>query len=151
MKENIVGFEISMHDAVLIEHLECLKQLPKDFECTLLRQFSLLLKERLKGLAVAVVVDEVEVVGSLQHLHVANDEGAWLDLRKDVDFVDGAFLQLGVLLELLHRNDLDCELLLGYQVRCLIDLAIHALPDDFLQRVVFNDLSHPPNNTNLLL
>ena len=65
-----------------------------------------------------------------------------LDAGKSVDFVDGALLQLGVILEALDRHYLDSVLLLVLNVDCLINLAIHALSDGFVERIVIDDSGH---------
>ena len=54
-----------MHDVVLIEHLEGLKQLFEDKQRILLWQLALLIEKSLESAAVAEFVDEVEIVGSL--------------------------------------------------------------------------------------
>jgi hypothetical protein len=77
-----------MHDVVLIEFLECLQKLLEDDQCFLLPQRLLLLEEGLEGASVAVLIDEVEVVGRLEGLDEADDVLV-LERGEDVDLVDG--------------------------------------------------------------
>ena len=46
----------------------------------------------IEGSSVAELVDEVEVVGSFEHVDVFDDVGAGLEGGEDVDLVHGAFL-----------------------------------------------------------
>ena len=79
-----------MHDVVLIEHLEGLKQLFEDKQRILLWQLALLIEKSLESAAVAEFVDEVEIVGSLEHVIVFDDVGVGLDVGEDIDLVDSA-------------------------------------------------------------
>ena len=64
MKENVVWFEIPMHDIVLVQDLECFKQLPEYLQRLLLAQFDLLLESMFECASVAEFIDKVEVVWS---------------------------------------------------------------------------------------
>ena len=98
-----------MHDVVLIELLERLEQLPKDHQRLLLLQHLLLLKQRFQCPAIAVLIHEVKVIGSLEGLDEPDDVVV-LQRRQDVDFVYGELLQFRVGLERRFGDDLDSVL-----------------------------------------
>lgn len=81
-----------MHDVVLIEYLEGIDELLEYFECFLFLDDSIFAEYAFKSAPVAVLVDEVEVVGSLEHVYVLDDVLILLYIGQDIDFVDGAFL-----------------------------------------------------------
>ena len=81
-----------MHDVVLIEYLESIDELLEYFECFLFLDDSIFAEYAFKSAPVAVLVDEVEVVGSLEHVYVFDDVLILLYICQDIDFVDGAFL-----------------------------------------------------------
>jgi len=86
------------------------------------------LHEFVERAAVAVLVDEVEIVGGFEHVDVFDDIGAGLQRRKDIDLVDSALLKFGNLLELLRLHHLYRHLLLRHQVHRLVNLRVHSLP-----------------------
>jgi hypothetical protein len=64
-----------MHDVVFVEHTESLNNLTEIGECNFLRETAAFLEEGLKGSAVAVLIYEVEVVDSFEHIEVFDDVG----------------------------------------------------------------------------
>jgi hypothetical protein len=92
MKEYVIRFEIPVHDVVLVQDFEGLQQLSENLESSAFGEVPLLFQQRLQRLAVAELVDEVEVIGCFEHLDVTDDELVRLDLRQDVDFVYRALL-----------------------------------------------------------
>ena len=62
-----------MHDIVFVEFLEGLEELPEDDQCLVLLEYLFLLQVGLEGAAVAVLVDEVEVVGGFEGLDEPHD------------------------------------------------------------------------------
>ena len=81
-----------MHDVVAGQHLEGFDYLPQKLEGFLFGKGSFSLQQLIKGPSVAEFVDEIEVVGSFEHVDVLDDEGTGLQSRQDVDLVDRAFL-----------------------------------------------------------
>lgn len=142
VEEDVVGLHVAVHDVVLVEDLEGLKHLLEDEEGLLLGELLLLGEESLEGAAVAVLVDEVEVVGGLEHVVVADDVRVDFDVAEDVDFVDRALLQLLVLPEARNGNHLDRVLLLVGVIDGSVDLAIDPRSDDLIERIVFDVLYH---------
>ncbi len=61
----------------------------------------------LESAAVAILIDEVVVVGSLEDLDKADDVGGVFDLGECLYLIDGELFELGTQLELLHLDDLD--------------------------------------------
>ena len=82
-----------MHDVASGEYLEGLDYLPEKTKCLFLVERALFLHEFIEGSSVAVLVDEVEIVGSLEHVDILDDVGAGLQSREDVNLIDGAFLE----------------------------------------------------------
>lgn len=104
------------------------------------------LQEFFEGASVAELVDKVEIVVGLEHLDVLDDVRRGLDAGEGVDLVDGAFLQLRVVLEALHRHHLHCVLLLVLYVHRLVHLTVDALADGFVQGVVVDYSGHSKYN-----
>lgn len=92
MKENIIRFKISMHDVVLVKNLKSFKELLEDKKSFFLFQSSLFSQQSFKGASIAILIHEVEVVLSFEHVVVCNDMFVLLDVGKDVDFMHSAFL-----------------------------------------------------------
>lgn len=143
VKKDVVGFEIPMHDVVLVENFEGLQQLSKYLHSLRLGEPALLFEPGIEGFPVAILVDKVEVVGSLQHLYKPDDVGAGLYPGEIFNFVGGAGLQLSVLLKLLHRDGLDRELLAGGIVGGLVHSSEAAFAEHLGEGVVLDDL--PPH------
>ena len=116
-----------MHDVVSGQNFEGFDDLPEVNETLFFGEGSLLLHKFIEGASVAELVDEVEVVGGLEHVDVFDDVGAGLEGGEDVDLVDGAFLQLGDLSEFLGLDDLDGHFLFGYHVNCLVNFGVDSL------------------------
>jgi hypothetical protein len=77
-----------MHDVIFIQFLKGLQQLPENDQRLRLSQIFLLLEQRFKGTTVAVLIDEVEVVGSFEGLDEANNILV-LEGTENIDFIDG--------------------------------------------------------------
>ena len=138
VEEDVVGLQVPMHDVELVENLERLHQLGKDSQRLLLPELSLLLQLAVESLAIAELVNEVEVVGGFEHLDKLDDVGALLDPGEVPDLIGRAFLEAGVLLELLDGDDLDGILLLSEVVDPLVDLAEAALAQGVQEGVVLD-------------
>lgn len=92
MEEDVIGFEISMHDVVLVEDLEGFKELFEDEECFPLFEGVLFSEEAFKGAPIAILVDKVEVILCFEHIVVGDDMFVLFDVGEDIDFMDGTFL-----------------------------------------------------------
>lgn len=82
MEEDVVGFDVAVHDVVFLQGFERGEQLFEVEEGLTLGEAALAFDEVLQCAAVAVFVDEVEVVYGAQHLFEADDVGAGLDIRQ---------------------------------------------------------------------
>ena len=142
MKEDIIWFDIPVHDITSGEDFEGLEDLPKVDEGFLFGEDSLFLHEFVESTAVAVFIDEVEIISGFEHVDVLDNVGAVLESGEDVDLVDRALFQFGYLFELLGLDDLDGDLLLVDQVDGLVDLGVDPFSQLFLEFVVLYDLSH---------
>ena len=136
-----------MHDVVLVEDLEGVDELFEYFEGFGLLDDAVFAEYALEGAAVAVLVDEVEVVGRLEHVDVLDDVLVLLDVGQYIDLVDRALLQLLVLFEAAHLDNLDRVLLAVQLVDGPIHLPVGALPDYLVKSVVFD---YPHHHFNLL-
>jgi hypothetical protein len=67
-EENVGGFQIAVENMGVVEGGEGVSHLLEDLYCLLFGKFSSLLEELCESAAIAVLVDEVEVVGGLKHL-----------------------------------------------------------------------------------
>ena len=142
MQQDVVRLDVSVHNITSGQHFEGLEHLPEEEQRFLFRKRCLFLHQLVHSPSVAVLVDEVEVVGCLQHIDVLHYVGTVLQVRQDVDFIYGAFLQFGDLFEFLCLDHLDGNFLLGDHVDGFVDLGIDSLTQLLLELVVFNYFSH---------
>ena len=77
-----------MHDIIFIEFFECINKLSKDDKCLMLGQTFLFLKHGFEGTSIAILIDEVEVVGSFECLDKP-DYILIFEWGEDIDLVDG--------------------------------------------------------------
>ena len=131
-----------MHDVVLVEHLEGVDKLFEDEQGLFLNDDFVLPEKALEGAPVAVLVDEVEVVGRLEHIDVLDDVLILLDVGEDVYLIDGALLQFFVLFESAHLDDFDRVLLAVQLVDGPVDLTVGPLAYYLVERVVLNNPDH---------
>lgn len=148
-----------MHDVILIQALEGIDELLEDEQGLLFGDDSLP-QLALQGASVAILVHEIEVVGSLEHVDVLYDVLVLFDVRQDVDLVDRALLQLLVLFEPSNLDYLHCVLLVVQLVYCSKHLTVCAFSDYLIQSVVLDYSNHhyyknykgtieaKPNSTN---
>jgi hypothetical protein len=126
MEENIIGLHVPVHDVVLVENLEGIEQLLEDEESFSLSELLLLGEQVLESAPIAIFVNEVEVVGCLEHVVVANDMLVRLNAAEDVYLVDRALLQLFVLSKASDWDDLDCVLLFVCVIYGPVNFAVDA-------------------------
>lgn len=131
-----------MHDVVLIEHLEGVDELFEDEKGLSFGNDPLFSEHSFESAAVAVLVDEVEVVGSFEHVDILDDVLIFLDICQDVDFVDGALLQFFIFLESSHFDDLHGVLFVVELVDGSVDLTVGALSDNFVESVILDYSYH---------
>lgn len=80
-----------MHNIVFVEYLEGFDELFEDQKCCFFWDDSIFAKHAFESASVAVLVDEVEVVGCLEHVDIFDDMLIFFDVGEYIDFVDGAF------------------------------------------------------------
>lgn len=68
-----------MHDVAAGEYPKGFDDLSEEEQCAFFWEGAFLLHEFVKGAAVAVLIDEVEVISSLEHVDVFDDVGAGLE------------------------------------------------------------------------
>lgn len=142
MQEQILRLEIPMHDVMFIQHAKSLNNLRKIRQCYLLRETSFFLEHFLKSTTVAVLIDKVKIIDSLEHIEVFDDMLAGLEIGQDVDLIEGALLQLRKLFELVSLDHLYGYLLLVLHVDCPVDGGVHPTTYLVLQRVILDHLPH---------
>ena len=96
----------------------------------------------LKGTSVAILIDEVVVVGCFQDLDEPDHVGCVFDLGEGLDFIYSELLELRAYFEFLDLDDLDGHCLVGLFVDGLVDLSELALADYVVEHVVLYLLAH---------
>jgi hypothetical protein len=124
MEKYVVRLEISVHDVVLVQYLEGFEELFENQEGRLFREFSLSGKQTLQSTSIAVLVNEVKIIGCFEHVEVADDVLVDFDVGEDVDFIYRALLEFFILSELGDGNYLDCVLLLVVVIDCTVDFPV---------------------------
>ena len=97
-----------MHDIVFIEYLEGIDELLEDEECLFFGDDPFFAEHAFESAAVAVFVDEVEVVGCFEHVDVLDDVFIFFDVGEDVDLIDSTLFKFFVLLEASNLDNLHC-------------------------------------------
>ena len=141
MEQNVVGLEIPVQDLFFVEQLEGRPELVKYLEGVILRQSFFDLDIVAQSAPIAVLVDQVVVVGGPQHLIEPDDVGM-ADLGQNIDLVVGKFAELGGVLELLHAHHLDCEELASGAMFGSVNVAVLAFPDAFHQHIILYHFIH---------
>lgn len=131
-----------MHDVVFGQDFESFDHLAEVGEGSFFGEGPFLLHGFIQSAAIAILVDEVEVVDSLEHVDVPDDVRTVLDGGQNVDFVDRAFFQFWDFFELLRVYHLDRHLLFCFHVHRFVHFAIHALSQLFQDGVIFDDFAH---------
>lgn len=142
MQQNIAWFYISMHNVGLNQYLKSLQQIFKVVDSFFFGKPTHGLNFLLESTSVAVLIDEVVVVGCFKYFYESDDVSGVFDFREGLDFVDGELFQFGTHFELLNTNDFDSDDLVGLVVDGFVDFAEFALADDGVQHVVFDLLAH---------
>ena len=106
-----------------------------------LSEFAFLFDEFGKGSSVAVLVNQVVVVGGSEHLYEFDDVGV-VNLGQNGDLVVGELTEFWGVFELLDVHDFDCVILVGFAVLGLVDVAVLTLADLFEEGVVLDHFVH---------
>lgn len=96
-----------MHNVVFIENLESINELLEDEQRLFLGNYPVLPQHAFQGASVAVLVDEVEIVGGFEHINVLDNVLVLLYIGQNVDLINSAFFQFLVLLESPDFDDLN--------------------------------------------
>ena len=80
MQQDVVRFDVSVHNITSGQHFEGLEHLPEEEQRFLFRKRCLFLHQLVHGPPVAVLVNKVEVVGCLQHVNVLHNVGTVLQV-----------------------------------------------------------------------
>jgi len=142
VEQQVFGFEVAVHDAVPVEQAEGTGDLHQKLESSGNGERAALSEKLFKSAAVAVLIDEVVVIGGFEHVDVADDVGMGVERGENVDLVERAFLELGALLELGRVHHLYGHFLLRLRVECAEDRGVGPSADLCLQVVVLDDLAH---------
>lgn len=73
MEQNILRFQVAMHDIVLVQDFEGIEELFEVGESLSLRELHLTFKKIIESASIAVFVDEVEVVSCSKHFNELDD------------------------------------------------------------------------------
>jgi len=122
VEEDVQGLEVPVQDVEGHEDLKSVDNLRDYVQGFLLREGPFLLEQILHVSRVAVLVDEVNIVGCAQDRDEADDV-LMIDLLQHRDFVHRKLVQLRVLFEFLVFYDFDGKFLVGFQVIGSVDLS----------------------------
>lgn len=142
VQQQVFWFEVAVHDAVPVQQAEGIGDLREELERGGEGEGAALAEKLFESAAVAVLIDEVVVIGGFEHVDVADDVRVGVEGGEDVDLVEGAFLELGALLELGRVHHLYGHFLLRLHVDCAEDRGVGSSADLCLQVVVLDDLAH---------
>lgn len=131
-----------MHDVGLDQNLKSFQQILEIPNRLLLTEMSLSLDFLVQSAAIAKLIDEVVIVGSLENLDKSDHMGSIFDLRQGLDLIDSKFFEFRAELKLLHLDDLDGYSLPVLLVDRLVDLSELTLSDHVVQHIIFYLFAH---------
>ena len=133
MDEDVLWFNISVHNVFLCKNFEGVGKLSKIDQALLFSKRTVFFQNFFKCAPVAVFINEIEIVNCLEHIEISDDVGTVLQLCQGVDFIDGTFLKFGHLLKLIGLHHFDGHLLLGDHVDSFVDFGVNSLSQFHLQ------------------
>lgn len=102
MNQYIFWLQVAMHDVMFIQNLKPFQYLLQKLHSFMLRKVPIFLYETIKCTPIAVLIDKIKIIRSLQHIDIVDDILALVtDLRQDIDLINGALLELWDVFELL--------------------------------------------------
>lgn len=131
-----------MHDVVLVENLEGLKELLINKQSLLFGKHTLLFEDAFESTAVAIFVDKVEIVRSFEHVNVLDDVLMLFDVCQDINLVYSTLLEFFVFLKSADFDNFYCVLFGVQLVSRPVHFAVSPFADDLVKRVVFDDSNH---------
>lgn len=131
-----------MHDVGTRKYFKGLNDLLEIAQSSFLREWTLFLHKFVESSAVAILINEVEVIGSFKHVNVFDDVGTTLESGQDINLVHSTLFQFWNLPELFSLHNFNCNFLFCDKVDCLVYFRIHALTQLFFEFIVFNYLPH---------
>lgn len=129
VEKDVAGLDVPVHDVEPDQDLECPEEISQVGQCFLLSEASLGLDLLFECPSIAILINEVVVVGSFEYLYEAYDVSGVFDLGEGLYFIDGELFEFGAEFELFHFDDLDGHHLACLFVYCLVDLPEFALSD----------------------
>jgi len=81
-----------VHNVIFVEYLKGIDELFEDEQGLFFGYNSIFPEHAFECASVAVFIDEVEVIGSLEHVYVLDNVLIFFDIGENIDFVDCAFL-----------------------------------------------------------
>jgi len=134
-----------MHDVVFSQNPESLNDLFEVNQSSFFRERSFFLHEFIKSSSITILIDEVKVVGSFEHIDILDNIGAVLKSREDVDLIDRAFLQFRYLSEFFCLHDFNSYFLFCSHVNCLIHFCVDSFTELLFKLVVLDYFPHMTN------
>ncbi len=131
-----------MHNAVLVQNPKSPHYLGEIDECCFLRECSMFSEEDFKVAPIAILIDEVIIIGSFEHVYISDDMRGGFQIGEDIDLVESSLLKFGTLLKFVSVHHFYGNLLLRLHVEGLENGGVGSLPYFNLQVIVLNDLSH---------
>ena len=95
-----------------------------------------------KGTSIAVLIDEVVVVGSFEDFDEPDNMSGILNFTESLDLVDGELFEFRADFEFLYFDDFDGNDLIGFLIDGSVDLSKLTFSNNIVQDVVLYFFSH---------
>ena len=141
MEQYVCRLKISVKNVLIIQFTEGTLQLCKDFHGFFFCQFSFLFDVFSQSTSIAVLIDQVVVVGSSEHFNEFDDV-RMVDFGQDCDLIVGELTQFGCMFKLLNVHNFDCIMLVRLPIVCFIHITILSLPYFLQKDIIFDDFVH---------
>lgn len=138
----VIGLNVSMKDLIVDQGFEGVHELLEVEEGLFLGESPESSDFLVQSASFTVLIDQINVVRGLDHLHKSDDVDVVLDGHQGVYLVLGALCEFGDLLKLPDLDTFDGHIHLGVDVGCLEHPAVLPLAYDFTERIIVDDLHH---------
>ena len=131
-----------MHDIVFIEDLKSVDELFKNEKCVFFVDKFIFSENRFECSSIAELINEIEVVGSFEHIDVFDDVLIFFYICEDINLINCAFLQFFVLLETTNLDNLDSVLFVIIFIDCPVNFSVCAFSNNLVKSVILYYANH---------
>ena len=131
-----------MHNVGFSQNLKSLEEILEVTECLLLLELSIHFDLLLKSAPIAVLIDKVIIVGSLEYFDKPDNMSGVLYLAESLYLIDGELFKFGTNFKLFYFDDLDGNNLISLLINSPINFTKLPFPYNIIKNIILYFLSH---------